>query len=233
MEEEFDAFGEIRSFLEYQVNIGFRELVIPRAPRLNASDATPVTLDVVKQELGDCNRCPLHTNRCTIVFGEGNPQARLMFVDEGPGEEEDKEGRPFVGKAGRLLTKMIRAMGLEREDVYIANVVKCRPPGNRDPEVLETDTCLPFLDAQISAIKPEVIVALGRIAAHALLGTRESLSKLRGKIHQRNGIPIMPTYHPSFLLREEKERRYKAEAWADLKQVMALLNLPISTPGEK
>jgi uracil-DNA glycosylase len=124
-------------------------------------------------------------------------------------------------------------MGLDREDVYIGNVVKCRPPGNRDPETLEISTCMPFLDAQISAIAPAVIVALGRIAAHALLGTKESLTKLRGRFHQRNGIPVMPTYHPSYLLREEKDRRYKAEAWADLKQVMALLSLPVSTSGDK
>jgi uracil-DNA glycosylase len=233
MAEEFDVLGHIRNYLEYQVNIGFRELVIPRIRPKNAPPVTPATLDAIRQELGECTRCPLHHARRTIVFGEGNRRARLMFVGEGPGADEDKEGRPFVGKAGRLLTKMIQAMGLDREDVYIANVVKCRPPGNRDPEALEINTCMPFLEAQISVIAPEVIVALGRIAAHALLGTKDSLTKLRGRFHQRNSVPMMPTYHPSFLLREEQERRYKAEAWADLKQVMALLNLPMSTSGEK
>jgi uracil-DNA glycosylase family 4 len=233
MDEEFDTLADIRNYLEYQVNVGFRELVIPRVQRSRApSLAAPATLDNIRQELGECTRCPLHHTRRSIVFGEGNPRARLMFVGEGPGADEDKEGRPFVGRAGRLLNKMIQAMGLDRADVYIANVVKCRPPGNRDPEALEIETCLSFLEAQISAIKPEVIVTLGRIAAHTLLGSKESLTKLRGRFHQRNGIPIMPTYHPSFLLRQEKERRYKAEAWADLKQVMAMLNLPIS-PLEK
>jgi uracil-DNA glycosylase len=233
MAEEFDVLGDIRNYLEYQVNIGFKELLIPRVRPKNASPVIQATLDAIRQELGECTRCPLHHARRTIVFGEGNQRARLMFVGEGPGADEDKEGRPFVGKAGRLLTKMIQAMGLDREDVYIANVAKCRPPGNRDPEVLEISTCMPFLETQISVIAPEVIVALGRIAAHALLGTKDPLTKLRGRFHQRNGVPIMPTYHPSFLLREEQERRYKAEAWADLKQVMALLNLPMSTSGEK
>jgi uracil-DNA glycosylase len=233
MDVEFDVLTDIRNYLEYQLNIGFRELVIPRVPLPNVLPVIPATLDAIRLELGECTRCPLHHARRTIVFGEGSSKARLMFVGEGPGADEDKEGRPFVGKAGRLLTRMIQAMGLDREDVYIANVVKCRPPGNRDPEAQEINTCMPFLDAQISDIAPEVIVALGRTAAHALLGTKDSLTKLRGRFHQRNGIPIMPTYHPSFLLREEQERRYKAEAWADLKQVMAMLNLPISTSGEK
>jgi len=234
--EEFDGLADIRHFLEYQVNIGFGELIVPR---LCSSDSfrTEESLQGVRQELGECTRCPLHRTRRSIVFGEGKPTASLMFVGEGPGADEDREGRPFVGKAGRLLTKMIQAMGLEREDVYICNVVKCRPPGNRDPEAVEISTCMPFLEAQISVVKPVVLVALGRIAAHSLLDTRDPVGKLRGRFHDRNGIPVMPTYHPSFLLREERERRFKAETWADLKQVMARLKLPaaisVSASGEK
>lgn len=233
MNEEFTVLENIRDYLEYQITIGFREVVVPRLQRADLPVQSDDTLDAVRQELGECTRCPLHRTRRTIVFGEGNPRAKLVFVGEGPGADEDREGRPFVGKAGRLLTKMIQAMGIGREDVYICNVVKCRPPGNRDPEAAEIGTCMPFLNAQIRALQPVVIVALGRIAAHSLLKTQEPLSRLRGTFHDRDGIPLMPTYHPSFLLREERDRSYKAATWADLKQVMGLLNLPLSTSGEK
>ena len=148
-----------------------------------------------------------------------------MFVGEGPGADEDREGSPFVGRAGQLLTKMIQAMNLDRSEVYIANVVKSRPPGNRNPTALEISACFPFLERQIVAIQPEVIVALGKIAANTLLETGEPIGKLRGKFHDRHGIPVMPTYHPSFLLREDSSKRYKAEAWADLKKVMGVLGL--------
>ncbi len=160
------------------------------------------------------------------MFGEGNPKARLMFVGEGPGADEDRQGKPFVGRAGQLLTKMIRAMGFDRSEVYIANIVKCRPPGNRDPEPLEINTCLPFLKSQIATVKPRVLVALGRTATCSLLSTKESLSALRGRFHDLDGIPLMPTYHPSFLLRKEADRRYKGEAWEHLQKVMALLESP-------
>jgi DNA polymerase len=232
MDEESTVLEDIRKYLQYQVTIGCGEIVLSRLERTASPTQLGGTLEAVRQELGECSRCPLHRTRRSIVFGEGNPQTRLVFVGEGPGADEDREGRPFVGKAGSLLTKMIQAMGREREDVYICNVVKCRPPGNRDPEAPEIGACMPYLKAQILAVKPAAIVTLGRVAAHALLQTQEPMSRLRGRFHDWNGIPLMPTYHPSFLLRKEQDRRYKAETWADLKQVMALLNLPLSTFGD-
>lgn len=226
MYEKSDNWLEkARSYLQFQVNLGFREIMIPREENLS--------LEAVRKELGECVRCPLHKGRCNIVFGEGNPSARLMFIGEGPGADEDKQGRPFVGRAGQLLTRMITAMGLDRSQVYIANIVKCRPPENRDPEAVEIQTCLPFLEAQVAAISPEVIVTLGRIAAHTLLDTRDSISKIRGRFCDYKGIPVMPTYHPSFLLRQERDRRFKAEAWSDLQKVMELLGLQVSRTGAK
>lgn len=192
--------------------------------------STRVNLETIRAEMGECTRCPLSETRTRIVFGEGNAHADLMFVGEGPGADEDKEGRPFVGRAGGLLTRMIKAMGLDRSQVYIANVVKCRPPGNRDPQQAEISCCLPFLEAQIESIEPRVIVALGRVATRTLLETSQPMGKMRGEFRPRRGTPVMPTYHPSFLLRKESDRRYKGEAWDDLKKVMALLDLPI--PGE-
>jgi DNA polymerase len=156
-----------------------------------------------------------------------------MFVGEGPGAAEDRQGRPFVGRAGQLLTRMINAMTLDRTEVYITNIVKCRPPNNRDPNRVEIDTCFPFLEAQIGAIGPEVIVALGRVAAANLLETSDPIGKLRGRFHDRKGIPVMPTYHPSFLLRNEGDRRWKAEAWADLRKVMGLLEIAVPGPGSR
>jgi len=225
-----DARRLLRNYLEFQVNLGYEEILfLPRQDRLSGC----TLLEAIRADLGDCKRCPLHKARRHIVFGEGPGSARLMFVGEGPGAEEDHEGRPFVGAAGRLLSRMIAAMGLERSQVYIANVVKCRPPNNRDPETIEIGTCLPFLQEQIKAVAPEVIVTLGRIAARAILGNEGPLSGVRGKFHYRDGIPVMPTYHPSYLLRQESDRRYKAEAWADLKLVMARMVQPISNSGGK
>lgn len=215
--------SQIRAYLQYQVDSGYGKVILPQSDRR--------TLERVRQELGECTRCPLHKTRQQIVFGEGDPRAQLMFVGEGPGAEEDRQGRPFVGRAGQLLTKMIQAMGLERNGVYIANVVKCRPPENRDPLPMEIGTCLPFLEAQIGVIAPRVIVALGRVAAGTLLNAKGSLSELRGRFHDRGDIPVMPTYHPSFLLRQEPDRRYKAEAWSDLKKVMELLGLSREQTG--
>jgi uracil-DNA glycosylase len=228
----------IRDYLQYQVNLGFRHVLLPKTtspPISGPSDPSVIALETVREELGDCKRCPLHQGRLHIVFGEGSPHAALMFVGEGPGADEDRQGRPFVGKAGQLLTKMIRAMGFDRSEVYIANIVKCRPPGNRDPLELEINTCLPFLKSQIEAIKPKVIVALGKTATWSLQNTRESLSNLRGKFHDLEGIPVMPTYHPSFLLRKEKDRKFKAEAWEHLQKAMALLrtNQPHSEPRDE
>lgn len=179
----------------------------------------------IRQELGDCRRCPLHSGRTNIVFGDGDPFARLMFVGEGPGEDEDAQGVPFVGKAGQLLTDIIeKGMKLSRSEVYIANVVKSRPPRNRDPEPDEIAACLPFLIKQIEAIQPKVIVTLGRVAAHALLGTTVPISKLRGHWQEFRGIPVMPTFHPSYLLRTPSAKR---EVWADIQQVMEKLGIPV------
>lgn len=223
----------VREFLIYQADAGLREVVLPEPSEAPIPTRSRPDLSAIREELGDCSRCPLHRNRTHIVFGEGNPAARIMFVGEGPGADEDREGRPFVGRAGMLLTKMIGAMGLERSDVYIANVVKCRPPGNRDPEAEEVATCFPFLKAQIQAVNPEALITLGRIAASTLLGRRERLGKIRGEFHYWQEIPVMPTYHPSYLLRQEPDRRAKAQAWDDLKMVMSLLRLPVPGSGVK
>ena len=189
--------------------------------RLNPAEA----LREVRQELGECTRCPLHRGRTNIVFGEGDPFARVMFVGEGPGEDEDAQGLPFVGRAGQLLTDIIvKGMKISRSEVYIANVVKCRPPQNRDPAPEEEDRCLPFLFKQIEAIEPRVIVALGRVAANALLGRDQPISRLRGVWHELRGVPLMPTFHPSYLLRSPGAKR---EVWSDIKQVMEKLGLLI------
>ena len=171
-----------------------------------------------------CTRCDLHKTRTNTVFGEGDPEARLMFVGEGPGENEDESGRPFVGKAGGLLDKMIAGMGLKREDVYIANVVKCRPPGNRTPTTGEADTCTPYLHRQIDLVRPIVIVPLGLSATRHLLSSKLSMSKLRGQWHEWRGIKVLPTYHPAYLLRAYTQANREA-VWADLKMVMGELGL--------
>ena len=174
-------------------------------------------LQVVREILGDCRRCKLHTHRTHIVFGTGNPNADLVFVGEGPGEEEDRQGEPFVGKAGQLLNRMILAMGLRREEVYIANIVKCRPPNNRNPEPEEIASCEPFLMQQLAVIRPAVICALGNFAAQTLLHTRVKISQLRGKFHDYQGVKVMPTFHPAYLLRNPQDKRL---AWEDLQKIM-------------
>jgi uracil-DNA glycosylase family 4 len=185
-------------------------------------------LGIIREDLGDCTRCVLHKQgRKQIVFGVGNPNAELMFVGEGPGADEDEQGEPFVGRAGQLLNKMIEAMGLKREHVYIANVVKCRPPGNRTPEKDECDTCSPFLLRQIDAIKPKAIVALGAVAARTLLGLNEPMAKLRGRFYDFRGARLAVTYHPAYLLRDPRQ---KVETWKDLRMVMGYLGL---TPPQK
>jgi DNA polymerase len=193
------------------------------APPTAAAKPVPVTdrsLEAIRQELGDCMRCKLSGGRTQIVFGVGNPKAELVFVGEGPGAEEDAQGVPFVGAAGQLLTKMIEAMGLRRQDVYICNVVKCRPPGNRDPEPEEIEACEPFLKAQLAAIQPRAIVALGRFAVQTLLRDKTAITRLRGTWRELNGIRLMPTFHPAYLLRNPSEKR---RAWSDLQQVMKFL----------
>ena len=186
-----------------------------------ASAAVPGTLEQLYQEALVCRKCPLCEARTNMVFGEGDPHARLMFIGEGPGFEEDRSGRPFVGKAGQLLDKMILAMQFTREEVYICNIVKCRPPGNRAPMPEEAAACLQYLEQQIKLVSPEAIVLLGATAAHYLLNKTEGITRLRGKWLEYNGIPVMPTFHPAFLLRQESAKR---EAWLDLQQVMAKFN---------
>lgn len=181
----------------------------------------PETLASIREELGECVRCKLHKGRKTIVFGEGDPEAKLIFVGEGPGFEEDQQGRPFVGEAGQLLTDIIvKGMKLRREEVYICNVVKCRPPGNRNPEPDEIAACKPFLRKQLQALKPRVIVTLGNVPTHTLLKTKEGITRLRGKWQSYDGVPLMPTFHPAYLLRNPKD---KALVWEDIKQVIAKL----------
>lgn len=196
--------------------------IVPAGQRVSA-------LEAVRAEIGDCTRCPLaYAGRHKIVFADGDPNAALMFVGEGPGADEDAQGLPFVGKAGQLLNNMIGAMGLKREEVYIANIVKCRPPGNRTPEFAEASTCSQFLVKQIDIVRPKVIVALGATAATYLLGVRQSLSSLRGKWHSTRGAKLVVTYHPAFLLRDPRQ---KGEAWKDLQMVMAEMGL--KAPAKK
>ncbi len=185
--------------------------LLPAAPPIEDS-----TLDDIRADVGECTRCKLHRSRTTIVFGEGDPRARILFVGEGPGAEEDAQGRPFVGRAGQLLNRMIEAMGFRREEVYITNVVMCRPPSNRTPEPDEIATCEPFLFRKIRVIKPDVVVALGAIAAQSLLGTKAPIGQIRGRFFDAHGTKVLPTFHPAFLLRAPERKR---EAWEDLKKV--------------
>ena len=191
------------------------------------------SLEHIRKNLGDCQRCKLGATRKNLVFGAGNPKARLVFVGEGPGADEDARGEPFVGDAGKILNRIIAAMELKREDVYICNVVKCRPPQNRPPESDEVIACSPFLLRQLQAVKPEAIVALGTSAAQALLQTKVAISKLRSKFHDFNGIPLMPTYHPSYLLRTGGNSDSFWSVWDDMTQVLQLLKLPVPIKSRK
>lgn len=213
--------------------VGEMQSVMPKPPSLDSFGIVPVetiaaadravALQAVRDDIGECTRCPLaYAGRRKIVFGDGDPNARLMFVGEGPGADEDESGVPFVGKAGQLLNNMISAMGLKREEVYIANIVKCRPPANRVPEFVEATTCTQFLARQIDVVRPEVIVALGATAATYLLGVKQPLAGLRGQWHSVRGAKVAVTYHPAFLLRDPRQ---KGEAWKDLQRVMVELGL--------
>jgi DNA polymerase len=194
---------------------------LPAAPDKSAA------LKVIRDDLGDCTRCRLHQGRKNLVFGVGNVNADIMFVGEGPGADEDEQGEPFVGRAGQLLNNMISAMGIQRQDVYIANIVKCRPPGNRTPERDECDTCSPFLLRQIDVIRPKVIVALGAVAAKNLLAVNDSMANLRGRWYDFRSSRLVVTYHPAFLLRDPRQKK---EAWKDLQMVMKYLGLQAKTP---
>ena len=217
-----DLIDSTKNYLLYLKEIGIEELPYKGRGK-TAEKQELLSLEAVRKELGNCKRCKLHGQRTNIVFGCGSPNASLVFVGEGPGEDEDIQGEPFVGRAGQLLTKIIEAMGLKREDVYICNVVKCRPPGNRNPEPDEISACRPFLEKQLSAIRPKVIVALGTHAAQTLLNTAEKITSLRGRFHRYgNDIQIMPTFHPSYLLRNEGKKK---DVWEDMKLVMKELGL--------
>ncbi len=183
--------------------------------------AADASLDDIRRDVGECTRCKLHEHRNAIVFGEGDREARLVFVGEGPGADEDATGRPFVGRAGQLLDKIIAAIGMKREEVYIANVVMCRPPGNRTPERDEVATCEPFLFRKLALIRPQVIVALGSPAFQCLMRSKETISKSRGEWREWNGIRVMPTFHPAYLLRSPEKKR---EVWEDMKKVRDYLN---------
>ncbi|MBI3811583.1 MAG: uracil-DNA glycosylase [Nitrospirae bacterium] len=205
-----------------------------RAPMIISKSAA---LAALRTEIGDCTRCKLHTGRTHLVFGTGDPEAGLMFVGEAPGEDEDRQGLPFVGKAGQLLTRIIEAMGLKRESVYIANIIKCRPPRNRNPEPDEIASCSPFIQRQIEILRPKVVCALGSFAARTLLGTGQKISQLRGRFHDlpilssdgsTAGIKVMPTFHPAYLLRNPDDKK---RVWEDMKMIMRELNLPARTAG--
>jgi uracil-DNA glycosylase family 4 len=209
-----------------------REEITPTGgSQLTIINDRAAALDAIRADLGDCTRCVLHKlGRKQIVFHTGNPHADIMFIGEAPGADEDEQGVPFVGRAGQLLTNMIQAMGIKREDVYIANIIKCRPPGNRTPEREECETCSPFLLRQIEVVQPKIIVALGAVAARTLLGVNEPMMKLRGQIFDFRGTKLAVTYHPAYLLRDPRQ---KAETWKDLQMVMQYLGMkaPAKSPS--
>jgi uracil-DNA glycosylase len=217
-----EIIKDLKLYLGYLKGMGIDALPssLPSRPALKE----------VRMALGDCKRCKLHRTRKTLVFGEGNDRATLMFVGEGPGYDEDVQGRPFVGKAGQLLTKIIESIQLKREEVYIANIVKCRPPQNRNPEPDEIIACLPFLQKQIQTIEPKIICALGAFAAQSLLQTGEKISSLRGRPFDLGGIRVIPTYHPAFLLRNPEKKR---EVWEDMKKIAVWIEeLGVSVQSE-
>jgi len=216
-----------RDLTRYLADVGWHDPIdvpadspVSRPTAHNADPPGSVDLEGLARSLAGCDSCRLSEKRTTVVFGEGNPDSRVMFIGEGPGAEEDRTGRPFVGQAGQLLDRMILAMGFARSQTYIANVVKCRPPGNRDPKDDEIAACSGFLDRQIELVRPEVIVALGRFAANRLTGTDKPLGALRGRWSHYKGVPLLATYHPAYLLRTPADKR---KVWQDLKLVMAKL----------
>ncbi len=222
------GFERLPFFIETgKLQYGEKKSSRPRVPASPRHELCPsvagdkkAALAALREEIGDCLRCKLSKERKNIVFGEGNPDALLMFIGEGPGREEDLQGRPFVGDAGKLLTRLIERMGLKREEVYIGNIVKCRPPLNRDPEEDEISTCLQFIEKQIEIISPIVVVSLGRISAQTLIGTKVPISKVRGRFYEYKGIPLMPTFHPAYLLRNPKD---KWLVWEDAQKVLEKL----------
>jgi DNA polymerase len=224
MSEKDQVLSEAMNFLEYAKILGVSE-VTRQPPKLelhNEELSKTRNLEEISKVIGDCKRCKLCSDRTNIVFGVGNKNADLMFIGEGPGRDEDAQGVPFVGRAGQLLTKIIEAMKISRDDVYIANIVKCRPPGNRNPEPDEVTACMPFLIRQAQLIKPKVIVCLGSVASQNLLGVETKITSLRGNFTSWQNIPVMPTYHPAFLLRNPN---MKKPVWEDMQKVMEKLGV--------
>jgi uracil-DNA glycosylase family 4 len=225
-----EIIADLQSYLEYLRELGIEGLPVSleTLPQKDGSNPPPApsrtkTLEEVRTELGECRRCKLHRTRRTIVFGEGDKKAKLMIIGEGPGYDEDVQGRPFVGKAGQLLTKILQSIHLNREEVYIANIIKCRPPQNRNPEPDEIRSCYSFLLGQISAIQPKIICALGTFAAQTLLKTERKITALRGKAYDQDGIQVIPTYHPAYLLRNPDKKR---DVWEDMKRISDLMEHP-------
>ena len=208
-----DIIKSIRSYLEMEKESGIEGYLF-------SSKGKKTELAIVEGRAAQCQMCPLSKARKNVVFGDGSRSAKLMFIGEAPGHEEDKEGKPFVGEAGTLLTKIIEAMGLKREDVYICNILKCRPPNNRNPLPEETSKCIDYLYAQIEYIKPEILCGLGKVATQTLLDTKISISRLRGEWHEFRGIRFMPTYHPAYLLRNPRDKKL---VWQDMKKIMEKL----------
>jgi len=208
------AARALADHLRFQQALGVRDLALHG----EALGGAPAALRRVETASAGCTRCKLSRGRTTIVFGAGDPEARVVIIGEGPGEEEDRQGKPFVGRAGQLLTKMLESVGITREEVYISNIVKCRPPGNRNPEPEEIAACAPYLAGQLAAIQPGVICALGTFAAQQLLATREPISRLRGQLHRLGGAVVVPTFHPAFLLRNPGPA-YRRQAYDDLKLI--------------
>lgn len=222
---EVNIIKEIQNYLKFLSEMGSRGFdcspesleLLKNLGKKTTEKQMSETLEEIRENMGDCHRCPLSETRTNIVFGEGDPNADIVFIGEGPGHDEDVQGRPFVGRAGKLLTKIINAMGLNREDVYITNIIKCRPPGNRNPMSEEIAACFPFLERQLEAIRPRYICALGTFAAQTLLETNTPISRLRGKFHEYKGIKLIPTFHPAYLLRNPNKKR---EVWEDIQKLM-------------
>lgn len=227
------SFEELANQLEFYRDIGISQVDVDPV-RINSARGAhqqseamlkpkvggTISLDHIREDLGECQRCELAGNRTHIVFGSGNSRAHLVFVGEAPGSEEDRQGLPFVGRAGQLLTKIIESIGLKREEVYICNVLKCRPPNNRNPEALEVETCSPFLRNQLEAINPQIVCCLGTFAAQTVLGMKLPISKLRGQFHEIDGIQYIATFHPAYLLRNASKKR---EVWEDMKKIRSAL----------
>ena len=221
MENLYKLLQDLENYFYFQKLLGINEIIVSD----QFTDGSKETLaKQLRAEIGDCKRCKLHSTRKNLVFGTGNLNSELVFVGEAPGADEDIQGEPFVGRAGELLTKIIKSMGYNRKDVYIANIIKCRPPGNRNPESDEIKTCEPFLIKQLSIIKPKVICALGTFASQTLLKTQDRISLLRGRFHMYEGIKLMPTFHPAYLLRNPNEKKV---VWEDIKLIMKELGKKI------